>query len=162
METQSQLSGDCLEAVITKHSDMVYKLALAQTKNAADADDVYQDVFLRFIKKKPDFESDEHQKAWFLRVTINCSKSMSSSAWRKKTLPLDESMEHTTKEQLDLLSELQKLPKKYSAVIHLFYYEDMSINEISNVISKSPSAVKMRLSRARKMLKGIIKEEDYV
>ena len=71
-------------------------------------------------------------------------------------------MSYSTQEQVDLIGELEKLPQKYSAVIHLYYYEGMSIDEISKVIKRSPSAVKMRLSRARTMLKGILKEEDYV
>jgi RNA polymerase sigma-70 factor (ECF subfamily) len=141
---------------------MVYRLAFFQMKNKNDADDVFQDVFFRYIRKKPHFDSTEHEKAWFIRVTINCCKNMYSSAWRRRTVPLDETIPYIDEEQTDILRELQKLPKKYIAVIHLFYYEDMSIDEISKAIGKSPSAVKMRLMRARNMLKDVLKEEDYV
>ena len=162
MERQLLSGGDCLEDAIAEHSKMVYRLAYSQMKDKDDADDVFQDVFFRYVRKKPQFESKEHQRAWFIRVTVNCCKSMHSSSWRKRTVPLNESMEYITEEQGDLLYELQKLPKKYRAVIHLHYYEGMSVEDISKAIGKSPSAVKMRLLRARKMLKSFLKEEDYV
>jgi RNA polymerase sigma-70 factor (ECF subfamily) len=150
------------EHVIKEYSDTVYRLAFSQMKNKSDADDIYQEVFFRYVRKKPRFESKEHQKAWFIRVTLNCCKSTYSSAWRTRAVPLDDSMSYIPKEQNDLQNELQKLPQKYLAVIHLFYYEDMSLEEISNAIGISLSAVKMRLSRARDMLRTFMKEEDYV
>jgi len=158
---QSLRTDDCLEDTIEKYSDMVYRLAFSQMKNKSDADDVFQEVFFRYVRKKPRFESEEHQKAWLIRVTVNCCKSMYSSAWRKRTIPLDTYMAYMPEEQRDFSRLLLKLPQKYLTVIHLHYYEDMSVDEISKAIGKSPSAVKMRLSRARKMLKGIF-GEDYV
>ena len=160
--TENQTMEDSFDCIITKYSKMVYRLAFSIVKNKYDADDIYQEVFLRYIKNKPCFESEEHQKAWLIRVTINCSKSMLRSAFWRRHAQLEEYIPVVTKEHIDLLSELRKLPPKYSIVIHLFYYENMSIDEISKVIGKSPSAVKMRLVRARAMLKGFIKEEDYV
>ena len=155
-------TGESIEAIIAEYSDMVYRLALSQMKNKNDADDIFQEVFFRYIRRKPHFESKEHQKAWFIRVTINCCKNTFTSAWKKRVVPLEETIPFITDEQGDLIRELNKLPKKYLAVVHLFYYEEMSIEEIANAIGISISAVKMRLSRARKMLKGFIKEEDYV
>ena len=162
MTEQALHKDESLENAINVYSDMVYRLAFFQMKNKSDADDVFQDVFFRYIRKKPSFESSEHEKAWFIRVTVNCCKNMFSSAWRKRTVPLDESIPYIDKEESDLFRELQKLPKKYIAVVHLYYYEDMSIDEISKAIGISSSAVKMRLMRARNMLKDVLKEEDYV
>ena len=158
---QSLRTDDCLEDTIEKYSDMVYRLAFSQMKNKSDADDVFQEVFFRYVRKRPRFESEEHQKAWLIRVTVNCCKSMYSSAWRKRTIPLDTYMAYMPEEQRDFSRLLLKLPQKYLTVIHLHYYEDLSVDEIGKAIGKSPSAVKMRLSRARKMLKGIF-GEDYV
>ena len=160
-EEQSLRTDGCLEDTIEKYSDMVYRLAFSQMKSKSDADDVFQEVFFRYVRKKPRFQSEEHQKAWLIRVTVNCCKSMYTSAWRKRTVPLDAYMAYMPEEQRDFSRELLKLPQKYLTVIHLHYYEDMSVDEISKAIGKSPSAVKMRLSRARKMLKGIF-GEDYV
>ena len=159
---QSLCTDDCLEDVIEKHSNMVYRLALSQMKTKVDADDVFQEVFIRFLRKRPEFSSEDHQKAWFIRVTLNRCKSAWTSAQKKQTIPLDESLPFLQTEQYDLLEELRKLPQKYLAVVHLYYYEDLSVAEIGKVIGKSPSAVKMRLLRAREMLKGILEEDDYV
>ena len=78
------------DEVIRKYFDTVYKLALSQTKNQTFAEDVTQDVFVRFIQNKDKFESKEHIKAWLIRVTINCSKSVFMSSWFKKIVPLEE------------------------------------------------------------------------
>jgi len=162
LEKHSCDINDNLEDVIKTYSDTVYRLALSQMKNKSDADDIFQEVFFRFVRKKPRFESAEHQRAWFIRVTVNCCKSMYISPWRKRIVPLDETISTITGEQNELLNDLKKLPNKYLAVIHLFYYEDMSVDEISKALGISLSAAKMRLVRARNMLKHILKEEDYV
>ena len=157
--------GECVEDFVEKYSKMVYRLAVAQMKNKSDADDVFQEVFLRYIKKQPVFKSQEHEKAWFIRVTLNCCASKRSSVWAKRVLPLEESLAYEdfySEEHNTLLRELQKLPQKYSSVIHLFYYEEMSIEEISSATGVSRAAVKTRLSRARSKLREILKEEDYV
>ena len=80
------------DEVIRKYFDTVYKLALSQTKNQTFAEDVTQDVFVRFIQNKDKFESEEHIKAWLIRVTINCSKSVFMSSWFKKIVPLEEDL----------------------------------------------------------------------
>jgi RNA polymerase sigma-70 factor (ECF subfamily) len=74
--------------VLTKYSNMVYRLALTRTMNISDAEDVLQEVFLRLIRKRPQFESEEHTKAWLIRVAINCSHHLLSSAWFRKQFPL--------------------------------------------------------------------------
>ena len=162
LQEHSFLADDSLEDAIAEYSNMVYRLAFSQMKNKSDADDVFQEVFFRYVKKEPRFESKDHQKAWFIRVTVNCCKSAYTSSWRKRVVPLDESIPYKTEEKSDLINELNKLPLKYRAVIHLYYYEDMRMDEISNALGIGLSAVKMRLSRARDMLKDFMKEEDYV
>lgn len=160
MEQQSLRTDDCLETVIKAYSNMVYRLAFSQTRNKSSADDIYQEVFFRYIKKTPQFETENHRKAWLIRVTINCCKKMWTSSWRKKIVPLDETIVFETKEETNLHYELQKLPVKYRAVIHLFYYEDLSIEEISETLNQKPSTVRTQLTRARYKLKEILKE-DY-
>jgi len=161
MEKQSLRTDDCLDDIISNYGDMVYRLSVSQMKNKYDADDVFQEVFFRYIKKDYKFDSEQHRKAWFIRVTINCCKTMYASAWWKRFVPLGDEVIFETKEENDLFAELQKLPMKYRSVIHLFYYEDMSIDDICMALKKKPSAVKMQLLRARKMLKEIINEEDF-
>ncbi len=151
------------EQVISRHSDMVYKLALAQLRNRSDADDVYQEVFLRYVRKAPTFESPEHEKAWFLRVTLNCCKKLWASPWRRHSVPLEESIQADMPENHYLTEELKKLPLKYSAVLHLFYWEDMTVDEISAMLALRPGTVKSRLSRGRELLRKRLKgENDHV
>lgn len=162
MKQQSLCMDDCTEKVIRYYSDMVYRLAFARTGTKHDTDDIFQEVFLRYVKKNPVFVDEEHRKAWFIRVTINCSNSFWSSLWNKKTQELNDEILFETKESINLYSELQQLPPKYREVIHLFYYENMSLEEISIVLNRKNSTVRTQLTRARAMLKRFMKEEDYV
>ena len=104
-----------IDSIIDRYADMVYRLALNQMKNEPDAQDVFQEVFLRLVKSAPQFESEEHIKAWLIRVTINCSKTNLMSAWRRHTQALenDECIAEQKEESIGLLEELKKLPKKY-------------------------------------------------
>lgn len=150
------------ERVIAYYSDMVYHLAFARTGTKYDADDIFQEVFLRYVKKNPVFESEEHRKAWLIRVTVNCSKKFWNSPWKKKTQGLTEDIVSNAPQSMELYYELQKLPPKYREVIHLFYYENMPLEEISRVLNRKNSTVRTQLTRARAMLKTFMKEEDYV
>ena len=135
-----------------KHSDMVYRLAVARVKNKYDADDILQEVFLRFIKCKDNVENDEHLKALLIRITINCSKSMLTSSWFKRTEPLSESLS-VSDEYSDTLDVVMRLPQKYRTVIHMHYYMGYSVEEIAVILKSKPSTVKSWLHRARQKLK---------
>ena len=149
------------EKVIAQYSDMVYRLAFSRTGTREDADDVYQEVFYRYLRKHPVFESEEHQKAWLLRVTINCSNSFLSSPWRKRRAEMPEDLPFEDKGQQQLYTELRLLPEKYREVIHLFYYEELSVEEIGRLLHRKPSTVRTQLTRAREMLRRVMKEDDY-
>lgn len=142
-----------------KHSDMVYRLAVARVKNKYDADDILQEVFLRFIKVKDKVENDEHLKALLIRITINCSKSLLMGSWFKRTESLSESF-GVLDEYSDTLDAVLRLPKKYRTVIHLHYYMGYSVNEISSILKSKPSTVKSQLHRARKQLKIELEGEE--
>lgn len=135
-----------------KYSDMVYRLAFARLKNKYDADDVLQDVFMRFIKHKEKAESEEHVKALLIRITINCSKSLLSSSWFKRTEPLSENLS-VSDEVSDTLDAVLRLSQKYRTVIHLHYYMGYSVEEIAHILKSKPSTVKSQLHRARQKLK---------
>jgi RNA polymerase sigma-70 factor (ECF subfamily) len=161
VEQKSLRTDDCVKNVIKTYSNMVYRLAFSQTRNKSDADDIYQEVFFRYLRKKPQFETEEHRKAWLIRVAINCCKKMWLSSWVKKTVPMDETIVFETEEETNLHYELLKLPMKYRVVIHLFYYEDLSVEEISRTLNQKPSTTRAQLTRARHKLKEIIKEDGY-
>lgn len=147
------------EEIVARQGPRVYRLAFAQLRSKADAEDVFQEVFLRYVEKLPKFESPEHEKAWFLRVTLNCCRSLWRSAWHKRSAPLDENLPFETRDQWGLHQELLRLPKKYRAVLHLFYWEDMSTAEIAKVTGSTPAAVRKQLERARGMMKELIEKE---
>lgn len=153
---------DSPENVIRFYSDMVYRLAFARTGTKYDADEVYQEVFLRFVRKQPVFRDEEHRKAWLIRVTINCAKKFWNASRKRKTQPLEETIVFETQRDNTLYDELQQLPPKYREVIHLFYYEDMPLEEISRVLNRKNATIRTQLTRARAMLKNVLKEEDYV
>lgn len=142
-----------LEMMIEKYSDMVYRLALTRTKTKENSEDVYQEVFLRLAKKMPDFESEEHERAWLIKVTINCSKNLLNSAFLRHTTEMKEYISFETKERHDIYYAVQELPLKYRTIIYLFYYENYKINEISKILDTNENTIKARLARARGKLK---------
>lgn len=154
--------NDPPETVISLYSDMVYRLAFARAGNSTDADEIYQEVFFRYLKKKPVFKEEEHRKAWLLRVTVNCSAKLCGSYWRKKVVTLTEDFHFETKEDTDLYNELQTLPEIYREVIHLFYYEDIPVDEIARLLGRKNSTVRTQLTRGRRLLKNLLEEDDYV
>jgi RNA polymerase sigma-70 factor (ECF subfamily) len=140
---------------LENHSDMVYRLAFTQMRTKHDADDVYQDVFLALVSKERLFSDEEHLKAWLIRATLNRCKSVKTSVWFKRSVPLDTVGEiaFETEEQSDLSEYLELLPPKYRSVIHLFYHEDLPIAQISKILSAKESTVRTWLVRARAILR---------
>lgn len=138
---------------VEKYSELVYKLALSRTKDSFSAADVFQDVFYRYFKNRPCFSSGEHEKAWIIRVTINCSISTLSAFWKKHTVPIDETLAAEQPELCEVYEVVMQLPKKYRTVIFLFYYEGFTITEIANMMNLKENTIKSHLFRARNLLK---------
>lgn len=161
MDNETRKSKDFIEKTIRKYADTVFRIAFLRTKNKHDAEDIMQEVFLRFVKATPDFSDSEHEKAWFIRTTINRTKSFFGSAWYRKTAPMDENLSTTDtyEAEYDLVSRVKALPKDMGTVIHLFYFEDMSVREIASAMEKTESAVKSMLFRGRKLLKIELESE---
>lgn len=149
------------ENAFKKYSDMVYRLAFVRTKSRADADDILQEVFLRYFKVYKKMQSNEHIKAMLLRITVNCSNSFNTSWYVKKTEPLNENIaDYDEASDGYVLNEVLKLPLKYRTVIHLHYYCGYSVEEIAKLNNLKPQTVKTHLFRAREILKNTIKEDD--
>ncbi|MDO4565265.1 MAG: RNA polymerase sigma factor [Clostridia bacterium] len=150
------------EALFHAYADMVYRLALVRTRNQADAEDVLQDVFFRCVRKQPSFTDREHQKAWLIKVTINCSKNTIGSAFRRHTVS-DEALlnraDETPLSDSGVYDEVMKLPERYRTAIHLHYYEGYSVSEIARMMNANESTVKSWLFRARGLLKEQLKGE---
>lgn len=143
--------------IVDRYSRMLQKLALSRLP-PADAEDVVQEVFLKLMTARPHFRDEDHEKAWLIRATLNRATDMRRAAERNN-LPLDEVELPARDDTSLLLSAVQALPGKYSAVIHLFYYEGYSIKELSEILKLPVSTVGTRLSRGREKLRELIKED---
>lgn len=150
------------DEIVGKYTETVYKLALSRTKDIHAAADVFQEVFFRYFKKRPVFLSEEHEKAWFIRVTINCSKSMLGTFWDKHKAQIDETLvaEEQT-ERNEIYDEVMRLLIKWRTIIFLFYYEGYNITEIAAVMSIKENTVKSHLFRARKLLKERLVDYEF-
>ena len=145
-----------------RYRDNLFAIAFNVCKNAADADDVVQDTFLQYYLTRKKFDNEQHIRAWLIRVAINKAKNINRSFWRQHKRPLEEYIEtlvFTAPGDRELFETVMELPEKYRIVIHLYYYEDYSINEIAGVLKLTESNVKVRLLRGRQMLKEALKEE---
>lgn len=149
---------DVNEAVITYYNT-VYKIALARTGNKHDANDIFQEVFLRLIKHADKISSEEHAKRWLIRVTINCCKKHFMLWKTTKALDTSDFDAEWMPEENDIYQSVLRLPPKYRDVIHLYYYEQLSIKDIAEVLNLKESTVKSQLSRGRDKLKDMLKGE---
>lgn len=138
---------------IEEYADMVYRIALTRSGSIENAEDIFQEVFMKFSQKLPEFKNSEHEKAWFIRVTINFSKNLKNSAWNKKVVEIKEEIPFETKEESDIFSAVSELPQNYRTVIYLSYYEGYKVKEIANLMKKREGTIKTWLFRAREMLK---------
>lgn len=142
-----------VKEVIEKYSDMVYRIALTRSGTIENAEDIFQEVFIKFSEKMPKFNNEEHEKAWFIRVTINLTKNMNKSAWNKKVITLDENITFENIEENNVFSVVSELPRNYKTVIYLSYYEGYKVKEIAKIMNKREGTIKTWLYRAREILK---------
>ncbi|MDO4493173.1 MAG: RNA polymerase sigma factor [Clostridia bacterium] len=150
-----------IEDVFRIYGDMIFRLARLHTDNRQDAEDVAQDVLIRAMRNTKPFESPEHQKAWLIRVTLNCARTRMTSAWKRHTVG-ETGLERAAEEPedfSDVYQAVHALDEKYRDVVHLFYYEDYSVKEIASILQTTESNVKSRLHRARETLRERLKGE---
>ena len=148
-------------SAVQRNNQRLFLIALSFTKNPTDSEDILQNVFLK-LWKQTDFENDEHMDKWLTRVAVNESKNFIKSSFFKKRAPLDEAQDTYTFDidsDRELFNSVMALPTKLRTVTHLFYYEDMTVKEIAEVLKTSESAVKTGLHRARTQLKQILGDE---
>lgn len=158
------------EEVIDRYADMVYRLALLQVKKQADADDVFQEVFVRLVRHIHKLQDWDHVKAWLIRVTINCAKKHFDRYWNKNVIFLDETEEMISEEKGyeeaegdgPVCQAVGRLPEKYRVVVHLFYYEELSVAQIAKATKQKETTVKSQLFRAREMLKTWLEGENIL
>lgn len=150
---------DIREVFVRQHK-RVYRMALLYLKNAADAEDAVQNVFIKYMEKEIVFENEQHEQAWFLTVTRNYCKDQFKSFWNR-FVDMGEIPEtaEDEREEGKLLEYIMKLPQKYKEVLYLYYYEEYSVKEMAAMLSRKESTIQTQLFDARKKLKGMLGEE---
>ena len=159
-------SEDYASRAIDQYADTVRRICMVHLKNYDDTEDIFQTVFLKYVLHSAPFDSEEHEKAWIIRVTINACKDLLKNVFRRRTVPLDQIIEkpqEMTEDHSDLLEAVLALPEKYKDVIYLYYYEGYSAAEIGSILKKNVNTVYTLLTRARQILKtkleGVIDDE---
>ncbi|MEI3100748.1 MAG: sigma-70 family RNA polymerase sigma factor [Oscillospiraceae bacterium] len=145
-----------VNAAVERYADTVKRLCMVHLKNTADTEDIFQTVFLKYALSSAEFESREHEKAWFIRVTINACKDLLKSFFRSRTVSLDELAElpaEMSDDNREVLEAVLSLPDKYKEVVYLHYYEDYTAPEIGKILGKNVNTVYTLLNRARQMLR---------
>lgn len=146
---------------VERWGDMVWRLALSRTASVSDAEDVFQEVFLRFFRHEDRFESDEHRKAWLIRCTVNRAKSLLSAPWRRRCVPLETAAQLGVEDDYrEVYGAVLSLPAKYRAVIHLYYFEGLSVAEMAKALELPEGTVKSQLSRGRALLRDMLQEVE--
>ncbi len=162
MDIHSPCSPGELGQVMDQYGPMVYRLAYSQLRSSSDAEDISQEVFLRYYQKRPQFQSEEHRRAWLLRVTLNRVRSYLSSAWIRHIVPMEEvRVTFQEPEEQRLNDALAQLSSKDRTLLHLYYYEDLSTREMAQLLSRKESTIRTQLARARSRLATILKGEGY-
>ena len=155
-----------LEAAYETYADMLYRLAFSHLKNKEDAEDVVQDVFIKYMHHLLPFSDEKHERAWLIRVTVNrCYDVLRYKSKRNHEALEDIEEIAATDQELNtgIFQILDKLPAKNKTVMILYYLEGFSVEEIAVMLRISVSAVKMRMSRGREQMKvEIEKEENHV
>ena len=149
---------------IDRYADLVRRVCMIHLKNHADTEDIFQTVFLKYVAGTTEFESEEHEKAWFIRVTINACKDLLRSFFRSRTVSLDDLLEQpdqVPEDHREVLEAVLALPDKYRDVVYLHYYEGYTAPEIGTILHKNPNTVYTLLTRARDELRKMLGGEDF-
>ena len=148
---------------VDTYADMVRRVCFYHLKNQADTEDVFQEVFLKYMLHDDPFKNKEHEKAWLLRVAINACKDYLKNFFRRNTVSLDSLYEMAAEipeSHREVLEAVLSLPGKYKDAIYLHYYEGYSAAEIGQILGKKENTVYSLLSRGRGMLKDILTDGD--
>ena len=149
---------------IDRYADLVRRVCMIHLKNHTDTEDIFQTVFLKYVTGTTEFESEEHEKAWFIRVTINACKDLLRSFFRSRIVSLDdlpEQPDQVPEDHREVLEAVLALPDKYRDVVYLHYYEGYTAPEIGTILHKNPNTVYTLLTRARDELRKMLGGEDF-
>ncbi len=141
---------------VDAYADTIRRICMVHLKNYADTEDIFQTVFLKYVLSSIVFENVEHEKAWFIRVTVNACKDLMKSFFRSRTVSLEECLPQTVElkpEHSEILEAVLSLPEKYRDVVYLHYYEEYTAAEIGKMLGRNVNTVYTLLKRSREKLK---------
>lgn len=153
-----------LKRAVDRYADTVRRICLLYLKNYHDTEDIFQNVFLKYCLYNKEFQNDEHEKAWIIRVTVNACKDFLKSFYHKNIMPVEAIQDmavNADNDQSFVLEAVLSLPQKYKDTVYLFYYEGYTASEISKITGKKENTIYTFLARARKLLKEILGGEDF-
>jgi RNA polymerase sigma-70 factor (ECF subfamily) len=148
------------EEVVSKYENMLYRVALSHTGIREDAEDMVQETFLRWLSARPEFESEEHEKAWLLRVIINLCNNLVKKRGRRGETELLDIYPAKTEEEQGLIELVMKLPPNHRDAVYLYYYEGYSTKEIARIMDTKEATVRSWMLRGREQLKGWLEDEE--
>ena len=148
-----------VNSAMERYSDMILRLCIVYLKNNADAEDVFQNVFLKYTLYDRPFESDEHEKAWLIRVTVNACKDWLKSFFRSRTISMEELREYApgaSQEQYAVMEAVWSLPRLYRDVIYLHFYDGYTAPEIAGILKRNPNTVYTHLHKGKELLRDLL------
>ena len=157
-------SAQEVNRAMEQYADTVRRLCMIRLKNYADTEDIFQTVFLKYVLSSASFESEEHEKAWFIRVTVNACKDLLKSFFRSRSVPLEEIAEQAAElpeDHREVLEAVLSLPQKYRDVVYLHYYEGYTAPLIGEILGKNVNTVYTLLTRSKQMLRERLGGEGY-
>lgn len=157
--------SDAVEQALDQFGDDILRLAYSYMKSREDAEDVVQEVLIRFMQSAKQFEDWEHVKAWLLRVAANLCKDKLKSASRQREVAIPEGYEAAAtseglEDESDVMQAVMALPEKYRSVIHLYYFEEYATAEIAAILQKKEATIRSLLKRGREKLEKMMKGDD--
>jgi len=159
MEKTENHSEDAVRRILRDYGDMLYRLCLILLKRTQDAEDALQETLIKYCRKSPPFESREHEKAWLIRVATKQCRDLLRFRARHPLMELTQERSLWEPESSGILEALTAVPEPYRIVLTLYYVEEYPVKEIAKIIGRTPSAVKMRLQKGRKLLEEIYRKE---
>jgi len=162
MNNISEWPADEVETLIAQYGDMLFILCMIMLKNESDAEDAVQETYIKYFQKAPSFETQEHQKAWLIRVAANKCRDTLRFRVRHPQINYEDLNKFVSdSSNSGILEALTKVPEKFRLVLTFYYIEEYRIEDIAKIIGRTSSAVKMRLQKGRKLLAEIYRK-DYL
>lgn len=146
-----------------QYADTVRRLCMIHLKSYHDSEDIFQNVFLKYVLSSVKFENEEHEKAWFIRVTINACRDFFKDFFRSHMVPLEElihQQEELTPDNSEVLEAVLSLPEKYREAVYLYYYEGYTAVEIAHILKKNKNTVYTLLTRSKQLLRERLGGDD--